>query len=479
MAIVLGALLAVALGPAAPLPAQTRVSKEAPPVRASGSVAHAALVARLDSLAVAFLAEAPAVGLTIGVVRGQDTLALRGYGFADRERRRPAAVGTVYRVGSITKQFTAAAILQLVDQGSLALDDPLTRFLPHYPQWRAVTIRQLLNHTSGVHSYTSVPTWAARMGDELPPDTVLGFVARDTFDFAPGTSFRYNNSGYVLLGLVLERVTGRPYGELLAERFFAPLGMRSATYCPTATTDTAYATGYDKLGQAVANARPISMSSPYAAGALCMSVPDFLAWQTALGAGRVLRPATYAAMTTPGTLADGKPMRYAFGLAPDTLAGRTMIQHGGDIPGGSAQQLWFPQDSLRVVVFTNTLGSTPDRLARNLARAVLGRPPVAPPRVPTAVPLAPERRALLLGTYDLRLPDGGTLTMTLTAASTGDGVIAQAAGQAAIPLIHAGSDTFGAAFDPTLRLTVVVEDGRAVRLVLRQGGGTLEGARRP
>jgi CubicO group peptidase (beta-lactamase class C family) len=114
--------------------------------------------------------------------------------------RRPATAGTVYRVGSVTKQFTAAAVLQLVEQGRIGLGDPLGKYLSGYPQWRDVTIRQLLNHTSGIHSYTAVSAWQARMGDELPPDSLLAFVARDTLDFASGTSFRYNISGYVLLG---------------------------------------------------------------------------------------------------------------------------------------------------------------------------------------------------------------------------------------------------------------------------------------
>lgn len=439
---------------------------------------RAALRARVDSLAGAFLREAPATGLTLAVVRGADTLVHQGYGMADVERRRPAGPGTVYRVGSITKQFTAAAVLQLVDQGKLSLDDTLGRVLPRFRRWSGVTIRQLLNHTSGIHSYTASRAWQTAMATDLRPDSVLGFVARDTFDFAPGAAYRYNNTGYMLLGLVLEERTGMPYDRYVTERFFRPLGMRTASYCPSQTADTAHASGYDRRGPgAPVPAQPISMTSPYAAGALCMSVGDFLIWHRALSEGRIVTPATFARMITADSLRSGQPIRYGWGLAPDTLAGRPMIQHGGDINGFSAQQLWVPRDSLRVVVFTNTLGSNPSALARNVARAALGVPLVDPRRLPPAVPLPAERRAMLVGTYELKLPDGTVLPLTV--ASGPAGLTAQAPGQPAIPLVHVGDDTFGAAFDPSLRLRLMVENGRAVSAVLRQGGGTIAGPRRP
>lgn len=446
---------------------------------------RAALRARVDSLATAFLREAPAAGLTVGVVRGRDTLALRGYGSADTARRRAAGPNTVYRVGSITKQFTAAAVLQLVEQGRVSLADTLGRFLPQYPQWGRVTIRQLLSHTSGVPTYTASRAWAARIGDALAPDTVLGFVASQPFDFPPGTQFRYDNTGYFLLGRVLERVAGRPYAALLRERFFGPLGMTRSAYCPDVPADTAYAAGYDRVSPdpatGYAPARPISMTSPYAAGALCLTVPDFLRWQAALTGGRVVTAAAYARMSRSDTLADGRPTGYGWGLAPGALDGHRVVEHGGDINGGSAQQLWLPDDSLRVVVFTNTLGSGPDRLAQNLARAALGLPlrPAPPPVavLPPAVPLPAELRAAAPGTYGLQLPGGRTLALTLRA--EGDGIVSQATGQPVFPLVYLGDNTFGAAFDPTMRLRVVVEGGRASKVVLQQGGATIDGPRQP
>jgi|GEM_PF-524382 CubicO group peptidase (beta-lactamase class C family) len=447
-----------------------------------------ALVARLDSLATAFLREAPAAGLTLAAVRGADTLVLKGYGWADTAARRAAGPGTVYRVGSITKQVTAAAVLQLVDQGRLALDDTLGRFLPQYPRWGHVTVRQLLNHTSGIPSYTGSAAWAARsarMAEAVAPATVLGFVAAQPFDFAPGTAFRYNNTGYFLLGQVLERITGQSYAALVRERFFQPLGMSRSAYCADAPADTISATGYDRAGPdpkaGYRAAAPLSMTAPYAAGALCATAPDLLRWQAALTGGRVITAATYARMSRSDTLADGRPTGYGWGLYAARLAGRRLVHHAGDINGFSGQQLWLPDDSLRVVVLTNTLGSDPDRLAANVAAAVLGlpfRPAPAPvASLPPAVPLPAALRDAAPGTYVLPRPGGEVLALTLRA--EGDGLVGQAPGQPATPLVYLGEATFGAAFDPAMRLRVVVTGGRGTKVVLRQGGTTIEGPRQP
>src|SRR4051812_4968733 len=172
---------------------------------AAQSPARNLLFARLDSLAHEFLADGPAVGAPVAVVKGQDPLYFAGIGDQNGATHSPATRATVYRIGSITKQFTATAILQLVEAGKLHLTDTLGALLPQYPQWRGVTLRQLLNHTSGIHSYTAVREWTNHWKEDLTPAAIVDFVARDTFDFAPGSQFRYNNTGYVLLGMILER----------------------------------------------------------------------------------------------------------------------------------------------------------------------------------------------------------------------------------------------------------------------------------
>jgi D-alanyl-D-alanine carboxypeptidase len=200
---------------------------------------------RADSLVFTYLAESRAPSASFAVIRGNDTLAYGAHGLANVAAWRAPTATTIYEIGSITKQFTSAAIMKLVDQGRLKLDDDLSKYVPQFPlQGKHVSIRQLLNHTSGIHSYTSSPGWPKTWNDELSPDAIVKFVAADTFDFAPGTAYRYNNTGYVLLGMVIEKASGQTYAHYLNAQFFKPLGLLQTSYCPSKTSDPAFALGY-------------------------------------------------------------------------------------------------------------------------------------------------------------------------------------------------------------------------------------------
>jgi D-alanyl-D-alanine carboxypeptidase len=453
------AALLVAAGPTVPAAAQPPVAPH--PVRA-----------RIDSLAEAFLRDGPAAGLTLAVVRGHDTLALRGYGEADLASHRPAAPGTVYRIGSMTKQFTAAAVLRLVEQGRLSLADTLGAYLPRYRRWRAVTIRQLLAHTSGIPVFNLSRAWARRRAESLPIDTVLGLVARDSLRFAPGTRFEYDNTGYLVLGRVAEVVTGVPFPEHLRRELFEPLAMSSARYCPDVPTGPDEARGYEPNPEGLAPGDDSNVASFGAAGALCMSVPDFLRWQEALGEGRVVAPESYRRMVGPDTLAGGTPSPFGWGLQRRLVAGHVVVSHRGDIDGFSGEQLWLPDDSVRVVVFTNTLGSRPTLLAEKLARVALGLPPGAtPPAVSDSL------RAAAPGRYLIAVPGGRAIALRLWTA--GDQLLGRFADDQSFTLVERPAGTLVNARDPTIRLRLVTEQGRAVRVELRtaHGAGTAERAR--
>jgi CubicO group peptidase (beta-lactamase class C family) len=441
---------------------------------------RAALVARIDSLAADHLANGPAASIAVAVVRGSDTIVMRGYGFADLQARRPAGPTTIYEIGSITKQFTSAAIMRLVERGDVSLDADLSTYLPRVPlQGHRVTIRQLLNHTSGIHSYTSVPAWQPHWGEDLSPDSIVGFVARDTFDFAPGTSWRYNNTGYVLLGMVIERVTGKPYATYVDEQFFRPLGLRQATYCPSRGRDTSFAAGYSARNGRLVPAAYLSMTHPFSAGALCSSVANYLVWQRALHGGRVVSPRSYELMTTPDTLVSGTRLTYGFGLMAGQIGGHRMIMHGGGINGFTTAQLYFPAETLSVVAFTNSDAAGPDRTASNIARAVLGMPLVARPVAPPAVPLDAALRDEVIGTYVLALPNGAALPVRIFLNDSTLTAQAEGPGQGPFPLVYHGDSVFGTPLDPGIRLTFVREGGRITKLRLLQGGATIEGPRRP
>jgi D-alanyl-D-alanine carboxypeptidase len=436
---------------------------------------RAALQRIVDSLVADALTEGPVAAMSIAVVRGRDTIVMKGYGLADVENDVRASAQTVYRIGSITKQYTAAAILQLVEQGRLSIDDSIGKHLPTIPAtWRRVPIRQLLNHTSGIPSYTSAgPRWATRMRLDLPHDSLIGIIANDSMDFAAGSQWRYNNTGYYLLGMLIERVAGRSYADVVRERLTTPLGLRATMYCETRPIIKRRAQGYqvgpdDKL----ANADPLSMTQPFSAGALCSTVGDLVAWQRALAAGRVVKPASYAAMTSPEKVAG----TYGYGLVMDSLGGRPRVQHGGGINGFNSMLQYYPADTLSIAILANTNGPWADRVANNIARAALALPLVAPPPRLLDLATTADERARIAGTYRLALPNGRTLELRVFER---DGkVLAQGQDQPEIPLRYQGNSTFGASFDQSMRLTFA-PGNPAPKVTLRQGGATIDGPRFP
>src|SRR5690348_4828479 len=205
-----------------------------------------ALVRYVDSVATAAVAEHRTAGVSVAVVKNGRTILSKGYGFADLENDVPATPETVYRIGSVTKQFTAAAIMRLMEQGKLSLDDTLQKFLPNFPtQGNRVTVRHLLNHTSGIKSYTSLgPKWARVMRIDLATDSLVALFANEPFDFKPGDAWLYDNSGYFLLGMIIEKVSGKPYGKYLKDEIFTPLGLKSTIYCDQAPLIKHRAQGY-------------------------------------------------------------------------------------------------------------------------------------------------------------------------------------------------------------------------------------------
>lgn len=351
------------------------VTAGAQPSRAARS--RADVVARVDSLALAFVRGGGAPGVSVGVVRGgRDTIVMRGYGLADLENDVPATAATVYEVGSVTKQFTASLVMRLVERGDVSLDDSLGGLLPSSPPaWRGVRLRQLLNHTSGIPSYTDTgDRWLRRIAEDMPPDTLVAMTARDTVNFRPGTSWRYSNTGYVLLGMLLEKRSGRPYADLVAEQLFTPLGLTDTRYCANAPVIRHRARGYGRAATGLINAPYLSMTQPFSAGALCSTVGDLARWNRLLAIGKVVTPASYARMTTPEGGAVGAPLHYGYGLAVDTLDGHRRVVHGGGIFGFISANAYFPDDSLSVTVLTNQAPSDPDALLEDVARVVFGLP---------------------------------------------------------------------------------------------------------
>jgi len=443
------------------------------PIRAQ-SVAPKATIARtVDSLAKDFVATHGAPAVSIGVFRGGDTLALGGWGKADIENDVAATPRSVYRIGSITKQFTSAAVMKLVEGGTVKLDDSIGTYLPALPAaWRGVTVKELLNHTSGIPSYTDVgPRWQRRWGEEMTPDTLVALTANDPMWFKAGSSWRYDNSGYVVLGMLIEKVVGHPWAQEINERFAKPLGLPDTRNCPTGDIIMRRASGYEPGPNGTfTNSVYLAMSQPYAAGAMCSTVVDLGRWNRALATGKVVSPESYKLMTTPTGAAT--TAKYGFGLGRDTMATHTVISHGGGIPGFITANAYFPDEDISITVLTNSGAARSDRLLAQVARATFGVPLK---RQPPRVAISAADRARYVGVYALQL--GGTPRDFTIFEKDGE-LYSQLQGQGPIALIPFGNHVFGVDFDPDLRVTFTVENGKATKMALLQNGRTSEGVRK-
>jgi D-alanyl-D-alanine carboxypeptidase len=436
-----------------------------PPARAQDT---RALVHYVDSVATAAVAEHRTAGVSVAVVKNGRTVLAKGYGFADLENDVPATPETVYRIGSITKQFTSAAIMRLMEQGKLSLDDTLQKFLPNVPtQGNRVTLRHLLNHTSGIKSYTSLgPKWQRVVRLDLATDSVVALFANEPFDFKPGDAWLYDNSGYFLLGMIIEKVSGKRYGQYLQDELFTPLGLKSTMYCDQAPLIKHRAQGYALRpdGQFI-NAEPLSMTQPYAAGSLCSTVNDLAAWTLALSSGKVVSPASYKLMTTPGTLNDGKALTYGFGLGIGAVGGHRQVSHNGGINGFISELHHYPDDSLVTVVLTNTGALAAVQLERLIARRALGIKDLP------VVPIDPSAFERLVGEYAigntrLRLfVDGGRLR-------------AQSPGAPAFGLKHVGGGRFVRDDNDDVQYEFAAGTP-APSFVRRQGGNAITATRVP
>jgi len=340
-------------------------------------------------------------GVSVVVTENGKTAYRAERGSANIESKASIAPGTFFRFASITKQFTAAAIMKLVDQGKISLDDPLTKYLPDYPgPGGAATVRQLLNHTSGIVPYTQIPGWAAKAsaGASTTTQGLIDEFKAMPLQFQPGEKYEYNNSGYVLLGAILEKVTGKSWDEAVIDLATAPAGLKSIKSGIHEADVKAMAIGYtDEDGKTVP-APKIHMSNPHAAGALIGTADDLARWGNALHGGKIVSPASYAAMTTAGKLSNGETIQYGFGLAPGDVRGRKTIGHNGNINGFGTSSLYVAEPKIFIVVLSNSEAVVEaDTLATRLAAVALGDP------FPeyTAQPVDMKAVAPLLGSYAL------------------------------------------------------------------------------
>jgi len=383
-----------------------------------------------------FLAEtypAGEPGAAVLVEQGGKVVLRKGYGMANLELGIPVTPENVFEIGSVTKQFTAASILMLQERGKLSLSDELTKFLPDYPiQGKKVTIENLLTHTSGIPSYTGLPEWLPRMREDMTLDQLIGLFKDKPFEFEPGTKWAYDNSGYVLLGAVIEKASGKSYERFVEDEIFQPLGMSHSLYGSVSDIVPHRAAGYDKPGDHWVNTPYLSMTQPYAAGSLMSTVDDLAAWDKALAGETLLKKASLARMATPYRLPSGLSTRYGFGLAIRDLGGKTVVEHGGGINGFTCDLLRIPSEGIFIAVLTNNTAPklAPEAVAERIARVLLGLPAER-----QAIQVDPKTLDDYVGVY--RNEDA-----TRTVTREGDKLFAQRQGGAKTEIVAGARDDF-------------------------------------
>ncbi len=305
----------------------------------------------------------------------------KGFGWANMEWDIPNQPNTKHRLGSITKQFTAVLILQLAEQGKLKLDEKVTTYLPDYPKETGdqITIHHLLTHTSGIPNYTSFPNFFRdKTRDPYTPEEFVHVFADSTLDFSPGEKFAYSNSGYFLLGVIIEKVSGKSYEELLHENIFTPLKMSGTGYDHHSTIMKNRAAGYDKNGNEYTNTAYLDMSIPYAAGSLYSTVEDLYTWDQALYTNQLLSQKYMDLMFTPHISAFGGNYGYGWGIFKMPMEGvddgLTMIGHGGGINGFNTNIARLTEDKHLIVLFNNTGGANLNQMTLDIVNILYGKP---------------------------------------------------------------------------------------------------------
>jgi N-acyl-D-amino-acid deacylase len=351
---------------------------------------------RISAFVASELARQKIPGVAVGVVQKGVTTMAQGYGLANVEHEVRVTPATIFQSGSVGKQFTAAAVMLLVEDGKLSLNDPLTKFFPEAPQhWQRITVRHLLTHTSGLPDYTGGMIDYRR---DYTEDELVRFAYGLKPEFAPGARWNYSNTGYVVLGATVRKASGQFYGDLLRDRVFGPLGMKTARIITEEDIVPHRAAGYRLSRGTLKNQEWVAPRlNTTADGSLYISLQDMLAWDAGVRAGRVLKPDSWQQVFTPMTLNSGKSYPYGFGWTLEDFAGRSAQRHGGSWQGFKTHIARFPKDDLTIIVFANLAQADVEKISDGIAAIIdpqLTRPPLKPLTTSDAAADARVRRLL-------------------------------------------------------------------------------------
>jgi CubicO group peptidase (beta-lactamase class C family) len=395
---------------------------------------------------------------TVIVARDNEILFNKGFGSANLEWDIPNSPATKFRLGSVTKQFTAASILLLEEMGKLKIDDPIKKYLPDAPEaWDKITIFNLLTHTSGIPNFTSFPEYQKEQLTAHTPKQIVDIFRDKPLDFTPGDKMSYSNSGYILLGYLLEKVSGETYQNFLQKNIFDPLGMKDSGYDSNSAIILHRAAGYSPAPIGYKNADYVDMSIPLSAGALYSTTEDLLRWEQGLFGGKLLSKESLSKMTTP------YKGNYALGLMIGTDNGHKVIQHGGGIQGFVTHLAYYPDDKITVAVLSNVMGAAPPGLTVKLAAVARGEKALLPTEK-KEISVPAEILSQYVGTYEL------TPKINIMITLEGDQLMSQVSGQGKVPIFAESETRF---FPKVVEAEIEFfkdKPGKVTHLVLTQNG---------
>ncbi len=394
------------------------------------------------------------------VARDGKVIFSKGYGLANAEFDVPNTAQTKFRLGSITKQFTAVSILLLQERGKLSVQDPICKYFDSCPEtWKEITVHHLLTHTGGLPNFTNFPDYAKTMMIPAPMESLIARFKDKPLDFKPGEKWNYSNSGYVALGYIVEKVAGESYESFVRKNIFEPLKMANTGYDHHETILKNRATGYALIKGKKANSLPIDMSIPHGAGALYSTVEDLFLWNEALFSDKLLSAKSREAMMTP------VKNNYGYGIGMNEQLNRKVVSHGGGINGFSTMLSRFPEEKLTVVVLRNAdYGSpNPGKIASDLAAIVFGEK-YEIPRAQTEIKVEPKILDAYVGRYEF------TPAMVLTITNEGGQLMAQLTGQPKFELFAESESKFFLKVVEAAVTFVKDDKGEVTHLILHQGG---------
>jgi CubicO group peptidase (beta-lactamase class C family) len=390
------------------------------------------------------------------IARKGEILLKKGYGQANVEWSQPNTPETVFRIASLTKGFTALAILKFEELGLLSLKDPLSKYIPDFPRGNEVTIQHLLTHTSGIRDYTANSDFPSLMGNPVNLNTLIVRIKAQPYDFTPGNEFHYNNSGYLLLGYILEKISGKSYATVLDEQILKPLGLTQTAYDENQITIRNRASGYVYTKGDLYNAPHLEMSNVYAAGGMRSTVEDLYTYSQALNSPKLLKLENWNRLFTPVR------ENYALGWVVNTLGNQKAIYHTGSLPGYSSILVKFPEEDITIILLSNLTSVPVKEMAENLKAIIGGQTTKV---LPNLKPIALDPKILASYVGDYRLALAYTVTITQREGK----LYGHLTGQPEFELIPVSTTQF-IIQNLNIEVNFIQSNGKTNRLLLKQNG---------